>query len=65
MRTPMKDLPAHKSPFSEKVKGVEMFTENWGDMTCGCYRYPKGVDFTPYFVGMPAICARFLTMGTA
>ena len=53
MRTPMKDLPAHKSPFSEKVKGVEMFTEDWGDMTCGCYRYPKGVDFTPYFVGMP------------
>ncbi len=53
MQKPMKDLPAHKSPFSDKVKGVEMFTEDWGDMACGRYLYPKGVDFTPYFVGMP------------
>ena len=65
MRKLMKDLPAHKSPFSDKVQGVEMFTEDWGDMTCGCYRYPKGVDFTPFLLECRTICARFLTMGTA
>ena len=60
MKEPMKDLPVRKSPFSDKVKGVEMFVEDWGEMTCGRYIYPKGVDFTPYFVGMPDDFARFL-----
>ena len=53
MRKPMKDLPVRKTYFSEKVKGVEIFSEEWGDMVCACHRFAKGVDFTPHLVGQP------------
>ena len=63
MREPIKDLPARKSPFSDKVKGVEMFTEDWGDMACGCYRYPRGWISRRISLECRTICARFLHYG--
>jgi hypothetical protein len=53
MRKPMKDLPVRKSYFSGKVRGVEIFSEEWGDMVCACHRFAEGADFTPPLVGQP------------
>ena len=53
MRKPMKDIPVRKSYFSETVTGVEILSEERGDMVCDCHRFSKGVDFTPHLIGLP------------